>query len=58
MKYGWDSDDVKILLSITGIDVFSAMLIVVEIVDVKRFYTPWKNDFYRISRGKTTGFKR
>jgi hypothetical protein len=28
-KYGWDSDDVKILLSITGIDVFSAMLIVV-----------------------------
>jgi transposase len=41
-KYGWDSDDVKILLSITGIDVFSAMLIVVEIVDVRRFCTPWK----------------
>jgi transposase len=39
-KYGWDSDDVKILLSMSGIDVFSAMLI--EIVDVKRFCTPWK----------------
>jgi predicted RNA-binding protein with TRAM domain len=36
-KYGWDNDDVKILLSITGIDVFSAMLIATEIVDVKRF---------------------
>jgi hypothetical protein len=31
-KYGWDSDDVKILLSMTGIDVFSAMLIATEIV--------------------------
>ena len=41
-KYGWDSDDVKILLSITGIDVFSAMLIATEIVDVRRFCTPWK----------------
>ena len=30
-EYGWDSDDVTILLSITGIDVFYAMLIVVEI---------------------------
>jgi hypothetical protein len=29
-KYGWDSDDVKILLSITGIDVFSAMLLATE----------------------------
>jgi hypothetical protein len=26
----------------TGIDVFSAMLIATEIVDVKRFCTPWK----------------
>jgi transposase len=59
-KYGWDSDDVKILLSITGIDVFSAMLIVVEIVDVRRFCTPWKLVSYaglapstRESSGKT-----
>ncbi len=36
-----DNKDVKILLSITGIDVFSAMLISAEIVDVKRFSTPW-----------------
>lgn len=34
--------DVKVLLSITGIDIFSAMLISSEIVDVKRFSTPWK----------------
>jgi transposase len=40
-KYGWNSDDVKILLSITGIDVFAAMLIATEIVDV-RFCYPWK----------------
>ncbi len=26
----------------TGIDVFAAMLIATEIVDVKRFCTPWK----------------
>jgi hypothetical protein len=49
-KYGWDSDDVKILLSITGIDVFSAML----------SCTPWKLVSYaglapstRESSGKT-----
>ncbi len=41
-KYGWDSEDVRLLLSMTGIDVFSAMLIATEIVDVKRFCTPWK----------------
>ena len=29
----WESRDVKLILSITGIDVFSAMLITVEIVD-------------------------
>jgi transposase len=59
-KYAWDSDDVKILLSMTGIDVFSAMLIAVEIVDVKRFYSPWKLVSYaglapstRESSGKT-----
>lgn len=33
---------VRILLSITGIDVFSAMLISSEIVDMRRFSTPWK----------------
>ena len=37
-----DNKDVKILLSITGIDIFSAMLISTEIVDVRRFSTPWK----------------
>jgi transposase len=42
-RYAWhDSKDVKILLSITGIDIFSAMLISTEIVDIKRFVTPWK----------------
>ena len=41
MHHG-DNKDVKILLSITGIDIFSAMLISTEIVDVKRFSTPWK----------------
>ena len=58
--YAWDSEDVKIILSITGIDVFSAMLIAVEIVDVKRFSSPWKLVSYagiapstRESSGKT-----
>lgn len=58
--YAWDSEDVKIILSMTGIDVFSAMLIVVEIVDVKRFSSPWKLVSYagiapstRESSGKT-----
>lgn len=41
-KYAEDNKDVKILLSITGIDIFSAMLISAEIVDVRRFSTPWK----------------
>jgi transposase len=55
-----DNKDVKILLSITGIDIFSAMLISTEIVDVKRFSTPWKLVSYaglapsiRESSGKT-----
>src|SRR6185437_3938753 len=55
-----DNKDVKILLSITGIDIFSAMLISTEIVDVRRFYTPWKLVSYaglapsiRESSGKT-----
>ncbi len=59
-KYAWnDSQDVKIL-SITGIDIFSAMLISTEIVDIKRFATPWKLVSYaglspstRESSGKT-----
>ena len=42
-KYAWqDSRDIQILLSITGIDIFSAMLISTEIVDIIRFSTPWK----------------
>ena len=52
--------DVKILLSITGIDIFSAMLISTEIVDITRFSTPWKLVSYaglapstRESSGKT-----
>jgi transposase len=55
-----DNKDVKILLSITGIDIFSAMLISIEIVDVRRFSTPWKLVSYtglapstRESSGKT-----
>src|SRR6185437_16695222 len=55
-----DNKDVKIPLSITGIDIFSAMLISTEIVDVRRFYTPWKLVSYaglapsiRESSGKT-----
>ena len=43
-----DNKDVKILLSITGIDIFSAMLISAEIVDVKRFSTPWKLVSYAV----------
>jgi len=52
--------DVKIFLSITGIDIFSAMLISTEIVDIMRFSTPWKLVSYvglapsiRESSGKT-----
>jgi transposase len=60
-KYAWkDSQDIKLLLSITGIDIFSAMLISTEIVDIKRFATPWKLVSYaglspstRESSGKT-----
>ncbi len=37
-----DGKDVKILLSKTGIDIFSAMLISTEIVDVRWFSTTWK----------------
>ncbi len=55
-----DNKDVKILLSITRIDIFSAMLISTEIVYVRRFSTPWKLVSYaglahsiRESSGKT-----
>ena len=42
-NYAYRNDkNVRILLSITGIDIFSAMLISSEVVDVKRFSTPWK----------------
>jgi transposase len=37
--YAWDSEDVKIPLSM---DIFSALLIATEIVDVRRFSSPWK----------------
>ena len=60
-KYACRNDkDVKILLSITGIDTFAAMLISAEIVDIRRFSTPWKLVSYaglapstRESSGKT-----
>jgi len=55
-----DRNNVRILLSITGVDIFSAMLISSEIVDVRRFSTPWKLVSYaglapsaRESAGKT-----
>jgi transposase len=59
-KYAWDSEDVRIILSMTGIGIFSAMLISAEIVDIRRFQTPWKLVSYaglapgtRESAGKT-----
>lgn len=60
-NYAYRNDrNVRILLSITGIDVFAAMLISSEIVDVRRFSTPWKLVSYaglapstRESAGKT-----
>ena len=55
-----NDSNVRILLSITGVDIFSAMLISSEIVDVRRFSTPWKLVSYaglapsaRESAGKT-----
>lgn len=30
-RHAWESEDVKLILSMTGIDVFSAVLITVEI---------------------------
>jgi transposase len=54
-KYAWESEDVKLILSITGIDVFSAMLISTEIVDRRRFSTPWKLVSYgKVKYGKIT----
>ncbi|MGD9672583.1 MAG: transposase [Candidatus Nitrosocosmicus sp.] len=46
-NYAYRNDrNVRILLSITGIDIFSAMLISSEIVDVRRFSTSWKLESY------------
>jgi len=59
-KYAWDSRDVRLLLSMNGVDIFSAMVIATEIVDIRRFPTPWKLVAYaglapgqRESAGKT-----
>lgn len=59
-RYTWDSDDARIVLSMTGIGIFSAMVITSEIVDIRRFPTPWKLVSYaglapgnRESAGKT-----
>jgi transposase len=59
-KYAWDSRDVRLLLSMNGFDIFSAMVIATEIVDIRRFPTPWKLVAYaglapsqRESAGKT-----
>jgi len=37
-----EDDSVKMLMTIPGIDYFTALTIMSEIVDVKRFSTPWK----------------
>ena len=37
-----EDDRVKMLMTIPGIDYFTALTIMSEIVDVKRFSTPWK----------------
>lgn len=37
-----EDDRVKLLMTIPGIDYFTALTIMSEIVDVKRFSTPWK----------------
>jgi transposase len=59
-KYAWDSRDVRLLLSLNGVDVFTAMVIATKIVDIRRFPTPWKLVAYaglapgqRESAGKT-----
>jgi transposase len=58
--YAWTSNDVKLLLSLNGVDVFTAMVITTEIVEIRRFLTPWKVVAYagiapgqRESAGKT-----
>ncbi len=37
-----EDDRVRLLMTIPGIDYFTALTIISEIVDVKRFSTPWK----------------
>jgi transposase len=59
-KYAWqDSHDIKILLSITGIEIFSAMLISTISVDITRFSTLYKPVSYvglaPSSRGESSG---
>jgi len=41
-KYAWNSSDVKLLLSVNGLDVLSAMVIATEIIEIRRFATHWK----------------
>ncbi|MGI0044126.1 MAG: hypothetical protein ACRD47_10480, partial [Nitrososphaeraceae archaeon] len=41
-RYTWEREDVMLILSVTGIDIFSPMLITVEIVDIRRFSTPFR----------------
>ncbi|MGH9953963.1 MAG: hypothetical protein ACRD5J_20295, partial [Nitrososphaeraceae archaeon] len=44
-RYTWEREDVMLILSVTGIDMFSPMLITVEIVDIRRFSTPFSVPF-------------
>ncbi|MEM3157542.1 MAG: IS110 family transposase, partial [Nitrososphaerales archaeon] len=37
-----EDDRVRLLMTIPGIDYITALTIISEIVDVKRFSTPWK----------------
>ncbi len=37
-----DDDRVKLLMTIPGVDYFTALTVVSEIADIKRFITPWK----------------
>src|SRR3972149_4182967 len=41
-KTACDKEDVRILITMPGIDFYSAMIIASEIGDVKRFPTQWK----------------
>ena len=41
-KTAWDEEDVRILITMPGIDFYSGIVIASEIGDVKRFPTQWK----------------